>query len=72
MKSIVTGEMSIDKMMRAWPLTIHVVLKHRMLCVGCPVASFHTISDACREHGVDESLFLNDVAREIGSKIEFP
>lgn len=72
MKSIVTGEMSIDKMMRAWPLTIRVVLKHRMLCVGCPVASFHTISDACREHGVDESLFLNEVAREIGSKIEFP
>lgn len=72
MKSIVTGEMSIDKMMRAWPLTIRVVLKHRMLCVGCPVASFHTISDACREHGVDESLFLNEVARVIGSKIEFP
>jgi hybrid cluster-associated redox disulfide protein len=68
MKSLFTEDMSMDEIMRAWPRTIRVVLRHRMLCVGCPIAPFHTISDGCREHGVDESLFLDEIKREIGSK----
>lgn len=43
-----------------------------MLCVGCPIALFHTISNACWEHDVDESLFLNEIKREIGSKNDLP
>jgi hypothetical protein len=26
--------------------------------VGCPIACFHTVDDACREHGVDREAFL--------------
>lgn len=72
MKSLFTKDMSMDEIMRAWPGTIRVILRHRMLCVGCPIAPFHTISDACREHGVDEALFLDDIKREIGSKDDPP
>lgn len=72
MKFLFTEDISMGEIMRAWPGTIHVVLKHRMLCVGCPIASFHAISDACREHGVDESLFLDEIKREIGSKNDPP
>ncbi|WP_434781323.1 DUF1858 domain-containing protein [Aminobacter carboxidus] len=64
--------MSMDDIMRASPGTIHVVLKHRMLCVGCPIAPFHTMSDACREHSVDEPLFVDHIKCEIGSKNEPP
>jgi hybrid cluster-associated redox disulfide protein len=72
MKSLFTEDMSMDEIMRAWPGTIRVILRHRMLCVGCPIAPFHTISDACQEHGVDEALFLDDIKREIGSKDDPP
>lgn len=72
MKPLFTEDMSMDEIMRAWPGTIRVILRHRMLCLGCPIAPFHTISDACREHGVDESLFLDEIKREIGSKNDPP
>lgn len=65
MKQKLTESMSMDAIMRAWPATIRVALRHRMLCVGCSVAGFHTISDACREHGVDEDAFFIEIAAAI-------
>ena len=56
---------SMEAIMRAWPATIRVVLRHRMLCVGCPVAPFHTLADACREHHVNEEAFRNEIAAAI-------
>jgi hybrid cluster-associated redox disulfide protein len=51
----------VDDVMRRWPMTIRAFLKHRMHCVGCPIACFHTLADACREHGVDQTEFLADL-----------
>ena len=48
----------VDEVMRTRPETIHVFLKYRMGCVGCPIATFHTIEDACREHSIDGGAFL--------------
>ncbi len=51
----------VDDIMRRWPATIRVFLDHRMHCVGCPIACFHTVEDACREHGADERRSLADL-----------
>ena len=48
----------VDTVMRERPATIRVFLDHRMLCVGCPIGCFHTLADACREHGIDCAPFL--------------
>lgn len=40
-----------------WPAIAHVFLSRRMVCFGCPIAPFHTVSDACAEYGLDEALF---------------
>lgn len=48
----------VDDIMRHFPATIRVFIDFRMNCVGCPIASFHTVNDSCREHGVDEAAFL--------------
>lgn len=53
--------MSMDAIMRRWPATIGVVLRHHMLCVGCPMAPFQTIAEACRDNGVDKAAFLEAV-----------
>jgi hybrid cluster-associated redox disulfide protein len=29
-----------------------------MGCVGCPISAFHTVDDACKEHGADRDEFL--------------
>ena len=50
----------VDDIMRRWPATIRVFMSHKMRCVGCPIACFHTVDDACREHGADRERFLAD------------
>jgi hybrid cluster-associated redox disulfide protein len=39
--------------MARWPATIRVFLNFRMRCVGCPIAAFHSVEDASREHKID-------------------
>jgi hybrid cluster-associated redox disulfide protein len=48
----------VDDVMSRSPQTIGVFLEFRMRCVGCPIACFHTVDDACREHGVDRDAFF--------------
>ena len=56
---------SIDEIMRIWPQTISVILKNRMKCVGCPLATFHTAIDAAIEHDIDVDEFLKELNRVI-------
>lgn len=55
----ISFEMTVDDVMRQWPATIRIFLDFRMNCVGCPIAGFHTVADACREHGVEPGDFLS-------------
>lgn len=57
----VQANQPVDDVMRQWPETIRVFLDHRMRCVGCPIGCFHTVEDACREHGADSAKFLADL-----------
>ncbi len=51
--------------MRKWPETIAVLIRHGMLCVGCPIAIYHTVTEACEEHGVDEDAFVGELLAAI-------
>ena len=59
--SIVDPDMPVDTLMRQWPATIKVFMKHQMLCIGCPIGSFHTVTDACLAHGVVEESFVQEL-----------
>lgn len=48
----------VDDIMSRSPQTIRVFLEFNMSCVGCPIATFHTVEDACHEHGIDQNAFL--------------
>ena len=48
----------VGEVMSAQPATIRAFLNCRMGCVGCPISAFHTVDDACKEHGVDRGEFL--------------
>jgi hybrid cluster-associated redox disulfide protein len=61
MKQTFHDDMSMDTIMREWPGTIRVVLDHKLLCVGCPIAPFHTVTDAAKEHDVDQTLLERDL-----------
>ncbi|WP_431299905.1 DUF1858 domain-containing protein [Tabrizicola sp. BL-A-41-H6] len=40
-----------------WPQVASEFLGRGMACVGCPIAPFHTVIDACHEYGLDEATF---------------
>lgn len=55
-------DLSIDELMKRWPKTIPVFVRHKMLCVGCMVNPFHTVLDACLEYGLDYDVFSKELA----------
>ncbi len=54
----------VDDVMNDFPATMRVFLDFKMGCIGCPVACYHTVKDACGEHHVDRDAFLKAL-REI-------
>src|SRR5262249_39265313 len=52
-------ELTVDEIMRRWPSTIRIFLDFGMHCVGCPIATFHMVDDACAEHRIDFDVFLH-------------
>ena len=57
----------VNDVMNDRPATIRVFLDFKMGCVGCPIARFHTVDDACREHHVDRDAFLKALKEVVES-----
>jgi hybrid cluster-associated redox disulfide protein len=72
MGRLLDHDMTMDEIMRRWPETIRGVIHNGMLCVGCPIAPFHTVAEAAREHGLDEAALRRAleaaVSYEAGSR----
>ncbi|RUW54859.1 DUF1858 domain-containing protein [Mesorhizobium sp. M1A.F.Ca.ET.072.01.1.1] len=68
MKRKLDDDATMDGIMRETPAAIRVVLQHGMLCVGCPIAPFHTVSDAAREHELDEDQLRRDLEVAIDAR----
>ena len=61
MLSAIDSDMPVDEIMRRWPATIRVMIRHKMLCIGCPIGPFHSIADAAAAHGMDEAALMADL-----------
>ncbi len=55
-QSIRDPDISVMEIMDKWPETISVFMRYKMLCIGCSVASFHTVKEACAEHSLNEDM----------------
>jgi hybrid cluster-associated redox disulfide protein len=58
----------VSDVMSEWPATIRVFLDFKMGCVGCPIACFHTVDDACGEHHVDREAFVKALREVVTSR----
>ena len=63
-------DLTMEEIMSRWPQTVGVILRRRMLCVGCPVADFHTPIDAACEHFVDPDEFEAELKSVAGGKVK--
>ena len=57
-KSMPTLDMTVDQVMNRWPASIRVFMDFKMGCIGCPIATFHSVDEASREHEIDGGAFL--------------
>jgi hybrid cluster-associated redox disulfide protein len=57
-KAVPTLDMTVDQVMNRWPASIRVFMKFKMSCVGCPIATFHSVDEASREHKIDAAALL--------------
>lgn len=54
----VTPTTTIAELLAVHPAAARILVNHRMHCVGCDIAPFETIADACDIYGVDvDDLF---------------
>ena len=66
----IESTMSAEDLMKKWPATIEVFVRHRMACVGCPASAFHDIATCCEEYGlslIDFMIELEQAAARTGS-----
>ncbi|WP_299651657.1 DUF1858 domain-containing protein [uncultured Tateyamaria sp.] len=59
-------DLPLADLMTEWPQTIPVFVKHNMLCVGCLIGPFHTVTDACAEYSLDQEVFLTELMQAAG------
>ena len=58
---ITNPDLTLNELMKHWPATIQVFMKHKMLCVGCLINPFHTVADACAEYNLSEEDFVREL-----------
>lgn len=54
-------KLPLADLMSGWPNTRAVFFHHHMLCVGCLVTPFHTVTDACHEYELDVDSFYDEL-----------
>ena len=61
LKRLYNPDLPLSELMADWPETVEVFFRHQMLCVGCLVAPFHTVTDACLEYGLNIDAFYAEL-----------
>ncbi len=64
----ITKKMSFSALLSKYPETIEVFLRYGMHCVGCVAASFETIEQGAKAHGIDPDQLVKDLNAAIKKK----
>ena len=64
----ITKKMSFSEVISKYPETTGVFLRYGMHCVGCIAASFETIEQGAKAHGIDPDKLVKDLNAAIKKK----
>ncbi len=57
--------LTVAEVLARWPQTILIFIRHRMACVGCPIAPFETLAEVAEIYGLDLDRFLSELEQSI-------
>lgn len=58
----------LDELIRQWPSSISVFIRHDIHCVGCTLSHFHCLRDAARLHNIDEGFIVREIVEKSKSQ----
>lgn len=70
--SAISGEMIVEDILDRFPQAVGVFLHRRMHCVGCPIARFETLAEACHIYRQPLDSMLADLAEVVptGTRVD--
>lgn len=69
MSAAITRDMPIGDVVKQWPDAAPIMLSYGLHCVGCHVASWETIEQGCRGHGMPEDV-IDEMVEELNMFVE--
>lgn len=60
-KGLITKNMPIGDVVSKYPQTVPVFGEHGLHCIGCAIASFESVEQGARSHGVKVDALLKDL-----------
>lgn len=62
---MITGDMSIQEIIRDYPDSVEVFEKYRLGCIRCMAASFETLAEGLKAHGLDVDEIVGELNRAV-------
>lgn len=53
--------MTVDEALRQWPELTEILVRRRMACPGCAMASFERLSEVARSYGLSAARLLREL-----------
>ncbi len=60
-----SSNMTVKEVLERYPQTLRLFLDMRLLCVGCPTETFHTLEDVAREYSLNLCQLLQKLNKAI-------
>lgn len=57
----ITKDMTFAEVIKKYPETIDVFLKHGLHCIGCPIGAMETIEQGAKAHRIDVEKLLEEL-----------
>ena len=67
-KVAIIADMPIGDVIKKYPNTIGIFLRHGLMCVGCAVARFENIREGAQAHGIDVDALIQDLNKAVADR----
>ena len=64
----ITKDIKIEEVVKQYPETMMVFMKHGLHCVGCHVSAFESVEDGAMSHGINVDALVDDLNKVISSR----
>jgi hybrid cluster-associated redox disulfide protein len=58
---LIDPKATVSDVLNLHPTTMRVFIDHGMACIGCVIAPYHTIAEACAEYNLAAEKFVREM-----------